>query len=45
VGVGIIDFSTEIEPPNIEVNIFGVPYPLYQEVFPQQVVSYKRQFS
>ena len=43
-GVGILDYSGEIEPPCIEVNVLGVPYPLYEELFPEHVANYERQF-
>lgn len=43
-GVGILDYSAEIEPPYIEVNLLGVPYPLYGELFPEHVANYERQF-
>ena len=43
-GVGILDYSEEIEPPNMEVNVLGVPYPLYSVLFPEHVASYEQQF-
>lgn len=44
-GLAILDYSKEFPSPCIEVNIFGIPYPLYGELFPQQVTLYERQFS
>ena len=44
-GLGILDYSKELPPPCIEVNIFGIPHLLYGELFPQQVTLYEHQFS
>ncbi len=44
-GLAILDYSKVLPSPCIEVNIFGIPYPLYGELFPQQVTLYERQFS
>ncbi|PWK41482.1 hypothetical protein LOY55_18290 [Pseudomonas sp. B21-040] len=44
-GLAILDYSEELPPPCIEVNIFGIPHPLYGELFPKQVTLYERQFS
>lgn len=43
-GVGILDYTAEIEPPYIEVNVLGISYPLYGELFQNHVVAYERQF-
>lgn len=43
-GVSILDYSKELLPPCIEINILGIPHPLYGELFPQQVTMYERQF-
>jgi hypothetical protein len=45
VGLAILDYSEELTPPCIEVNIFGIPHPFYGELFPEQVTLYERQFS
>ncbi len=44
VGVGILDYSIEAGEPYIEVNVLGISYPLYEELFPEHVASYKHQF-
>jgi hypothetical protein len=44
-GVGIQDYSGDIDPPYIEVNVLGIPYPLYGELFPEHVAHYDQQFS
>lgn len=44
-GVGILDSSAESDPSDIEVNILGIPYPLYEELFPQHVEKYDNQSS
>lgn len=44
-GLAILDYSEEFAPPCIEVNIFGIPNPLYRELFSQHVDLYERQFS
>lgn len=44
-GLSILDYSKEFPSPCIEVNIFGIPYPLYAELFPQHVTLYELQFS
>ncbi|MDI3357831.1 hypothetical protein MO767_26305 [Pseudomonas sp. UYIF39] len=44
-GLAILDYSEELPPPCIEVNIFGIPHHLYCELFPEQVTLYERQFS
>ena len=44
-GVGILDCSTEFEPPCAEVTVLGIPYPLYGELFPNHVARYDQQFS
>ncbi|WDG78659.1 hypothetical protein PUP68_14595 [Pseudomonas chlororaphis] len=42
VGVGILDYSKELVPPCIEINILGIQHPLYGELFPQHVTMYER---
>ena len=44
VGVAILDYSAEVEPPYIEVNVLGISYPLYGELFPNHVTRYEEQF-
>ena len=44
VGVGILDYSSELDPPYIEVNVLGISYPLYGELFPDHVTRYDRHF-
>jgi hypothetical protein len=40
--ITIDDYSVELG--EIEISIHGVPYPLYAELFPQHVESYKKAF-
>lgn len=44
VGVAVLDFSPDLGPEAIELNVLGIPYPLYGEIFPHHVASYDRQF-
>lgn len=44
-GVLILDYSDEPDIGAIEVHVQGIPYPLYEELFPDHVAKYKRQFS
>ena len=44
-GVHIFDYSNQLEGDAIEVHVDGIPYPLYEELFPEHVAAYKRQFS
>jgi hypothetical protein len=41
-GVAILDYSVEIG--EIEVHAVGIGYPLYEQLFPQQVAAYAKQF-
>jgi hypothetical protein len=43
-GVVVADYSSELGPTEIEVSILGIAYPLYEQLFPSHVASYKRQF-
>jgi hypothetical protein len=43
VGVGIVDLSDQFED-EIEVTVFGIPYPLYGELFPEHVSGYEAKF-
>lgn len=45
IGINIQDFSPELGPEEIEMAIMGIPYPLYQELFPSHVEWYEKQFS
>lgn len=48
VGVGILDLSDEFEDCEaepIEVTVFGIPYPLYGELFPGHVAAYDKQWN
>jgi hypothetical protein len=40
-GVQILDYSEELGPEGLTVDILGVGYPLYEEIFPQHVAAYK----
>jgi hypothetical protein len=44
-GVGILDCPAAGEASYIEVNILGIPYPLYEKLFPQHVASYEKRTS
>jgi hypothetical protein len=43
-GVHITDCSEALGPDGIEVELLGVGYPLYEELFPQHVAAYKKQW-
>ena len=40
--VAVLDYSAELA--EIEIHAFGIGYPLYGELFPQQVAAYEQQF-
>ena len=40
--ITIVDYSGDLG--EIEISIHGVPYPLYGELFPQHVESYRKAF-
>jgi hypothetical protein len=42
IGVSVLEYSWEYEPPYIEVNVLGIEYPLYDELFPNHVLRYKQ---
>lgn len=42
-GVSVLDYSAEFELPSIEINVMGIPYPRYGELFPQHLEAYQRQ--
>jgi hypothetical protein len=43
-GVSILDYSAEADSSCIEVNVLGIPSALYEELFPEHVAAYARQF-
>ena len=43
-GVGILDYSPEAGEECIELNVLGISYPLYEDLFPQHVDRYEQQF-
>ena len=43
-GVHIMDFSSELGEPAIEVHVNGIPYPRYGEIFPHHVNAYNKLF-
>jgi hypothetical protein len=43
-GVHLVDRSTEVGTDGMEVSILGVSYPSYDELFPEHVAAYERQF-
>lgn len=45
IGINIQDYSSELGPEEIEISVVGIPYPLYEELFPSHVESYKNQYS
>lgn len=44
IGVSVLDYSAEFDPPEIEVNVIGVECQLYGELFPEHVAAYENQF-
>lgn len=43
-GVGILDYSRETGEEFIELNVLGISYPPYEQLFPHHVVRYEQQF-
>ncbi len=43
-GVYITDYSADLGPGGLQVDVLGIAYPLYGELFPEQVATYERQF-
>lgn len=39
-GAQILDFSSELGPEGIEIHVLGIPYPLYEELFPGAHADY-----
>jgi len=44
-GVSIADYSFDCGEDAIELNVLGIEYPAYGEVFPEHVAAYERQWS
>jgi hypothetical protein len=44
IGIAILDYSKELDEAYVEVNLLGIGYPLYGELFPQHVARYESQF-
>ena len=44
-GVRITDMSHELEDEPMEVEALGIPYPLYERLFPEHVAAYDKRFS
>ena len=42
-GVHIADCSNELGSDGLEVSILGVPYPEYEQIFPEPVAAYEHQ--
>ena len=40
----ILDFSSELGESGIQIEVWGIPWPRYGELFPQHVEAYKKQF-
>lgn len=45
VGVCIADYSAEAGDDGLEVSVLGICNPPYEQLFPQHVAAYERQFS
>jgi len=45
IGMGIQDGSKDIGPTEIYVEVLGIPYPEYQNIFPHHVAAYEKLFS
>jgi hypothetical protein len=43
-GVRIIDYTSELGIGEVQVEVLGIPYPLYEELFPGHVAAYRSQF-
>ncbi len=44
-GIHITDFSAELGEESIEVTVLGIESSMYEKLFPEHVLAYKRQFS
>ena len=40
-GVRITDYSAELGDEGLEIEVLGIPYPLYGELFPEHVAAYR----
>lgn len=43
-GISILDCSIELGASEIEVELVGIGYPLYEQLFPNQLSAYAKQF-
>lgn len=43
-GVGILDYSEQMGEDLIELNVLGISYPPYEQLFPGHVARYEQQF-
>ena len=43
-GAGIQDYTAELPDEPISVEVVGIPYPLYEQLFPHHVAAYKARF-
>lgn len=43
-GVQLLDYSASFGDEGLEVEVLGIDYPLYQELFPAHVAAYENQF-
>jgi hypothetical protein len=43
-GVQINDYSSELRPEDIEVDVLGIGYPLYEDLFPGRYATYAAGF-
>jgi len=42
--IQITDYCADLGPDGLEIAVCGIPYPLYEELFPELVASYRNQF-
>jgi hypothetical protein len=42
-GIQITDYSAELGPEGLVVEVLGIGYPLYEELFPEHVAAYRNQ--
>ena len=43
-GIAILDYAEECLPDWIEIHVLGIPPAFYEELFPEHVEKYERQF-
>jgi hypothetical protein len=41
-GVGLRDFSAQLGEEGIEVEVLGIGYPQYEELFPEHIAAYNQ---